>query len=473
MNVALAPSNGGSRNGAISGTVKDDSTKEAIKNATVILSHPAGRGGPTPIDTVLTDGEGRFFFPVPAASNYIVTASASGYSEASENGIDAASRDTVRVPLTLKKLPKPSSAVVGKVTDAGTKEAINGADVILRRRTASPTGVQTWTNIDTVQSGGDGAFKFENLAASTAINPYSLLVSKADYNNATSGNIVVGNNQTDTANVALTKVAKGSMSIFVGLDSATNPALAGAAVAATLTAPSGEVYTGTTDAKGWVTFPSVIAGAYSVSANLDGYVSKVAARTVTANEKDTGYVYLARATAQNSKSLSGLVRDADGKAVQGAKVIFEGNGANGIVLAATSSATGDYAFRGIPTNVNGGTVTVQMNGFAEFTAAVTLTGAASFLNVTLKKPVSLSRQAREAGLLRFARSGSVLTLEFPAVAEAGSLSLYDARGVLVDAVRIPAGAVHAGLSAPSRSGAGFMILKQGASLRRLSLPAAP
>ncbi len=475
VNISLVPTNGGGgQTGLITGTVKDDSTKEAIKNATVILSHPAGRGGPTPIDTVLTDGEGRFSFSaVAAANNYTVEASAAGYASASNVNVDVAGKDTIAVPLLLKKLPKPSSAIVGTVTDAGSKEAISGATVILRKRVITNTTV-TWENLDTVQSGGDGGFKFENIASSTQTLPYSLLVSKTGYSNATSGNLVVANNRTDTANVALTKIAMGSMYIFVGLDSTGNAALAGASVAASLTAPSGEVYTGTTDAKGWVTFASVVAGSYSVSANLAGFVSKVAPRTVTANEKDTGYIYLARATALNSKTLSGLVRDADGKAVSGAKLIFESNGFNSILLSATSSATGDYAFSGIPNGVAGGTVTVTMAGYADFTATIPLTGAASFLNVTLKKATSIFAAGNGMDRLRLVRNDRGLTLEFPASAAAGSLSVYDIRGTLVRALAIPAGSERASLTGRTAvSGARFLVLKQGASVRRMSLPGAP
>jgi hypothetical protein len=471
VNISLVPSTGGGQTGLIVGTIKDDSTKEAIKDATVILSHPAGRGGPTPIDTVLTDGEGRFSFSaVPAATNYIVEATAAGYGSASNSNVDVANGDTVSAPLTLKKLPTPNASVLGTVMDAGSKEDLGGATVILRKRLAG--GTLAWQNLDTVVTGNNGSFKFTGLAASTQASPYSLLVSKPEYTNAASPNIVVANNTADTVNVSLVKIAKGVMSIFVGLDSTGNPALSGADVAASLTAPSGEIYTGTTDAKGWVTFASVVAGTYSVSANLSGYVSKVATRTVAANEKDTGYIYLARATAQNSKALSGLVRDAAGKAVAGAKVIFEGSGANGIVLSSTSSATGDYAFSGIPNSVNGGTVTVESAGFADFSANVTLTGAASFLNITLKVPTSINAIAKGRNGISLVRNGRGLAVEFPASSVAGRLSLYDLRGTLVGFLAVPAGSTRAALdNAASISSARFLVLKQGASVSRMALPA--
>ena len=469
-NITLAPTNGGGQNGAISGTVKDDSTKEAIKGAMVILSHPAGRGGPTPIDTVMTDGEGRFFFPVvPAATNYIVTASIAGYADAGNDNVDIAGKDTVAVPLTLKKLPKPNSVVLGKVTDAGSKASVSGATVILRRRA---TAGGAWSNTDTTTTDSTGAFKFADLPPSTLGNPYSLLVSKADYNTATSGNIVVAANAMDTVNVALTKIAKGSMSIFVGLDSTGNSPLAGAEVAASLDVTGGAVYTGTTDAKGWVTFASVTAGSYSVSANLAGFVSKATVRAVTADEKDTGYVYLARATTQNSKSLSGLVRDADGKAIAGAKVLFEGNGGNGITLSATSTATGDYSFSGIPTNTTGGTVTVSKDGFATFTGTVTLGGQASFLNVTLKVPVGIHSIGTAPERLGLVGSGRTLTAVFAPATKAGSLSIYDARGSLAHLYVIPAGAQRAELrSTDLVSGGHYLVLRQGALTQRLALPA--
>lgn len=472
-NIILTPTTGGGTgSGHIIGNVKDDATKEVLKGATVILSRPNGRGGSTIVDTTLTDGGGSYEFEgLTAANNYMVEAMATGYNSGSTDSVKVANLQTVTVFLTLVKTPKPVAFIVGHVTDAASKEAIPGATIILRKRT---TNGNAWQNLDTIQSGGDGSFKFSDLAPSTQAIPYSLLVSKTDYTDAASGNIVVANTRTDTVDVALTKVAKGSMSIFVGLDSTGNREIVGATVAATSTAASGEIYTGITDAKGWVTFASVIAGSYSVAANQDGFVSKATARTVTANEKDTGFIYLARATAQNSKSLSGLVRDAGGKAVVGSKVLLELNGANGITVATTTSATGDYSFNGIPANAAGGTVTVQKDGFSEFSAPVTLTGAATFLNVTLKVPTSIALLGGNPGRFGIIRNGSALALEFPASKAAGSLSLYDARGALLTAARIPAGAVRADLAAPSRSGAArFLVLKQGSSVQRMSLPPAP
>jgi hypothetical protein len=473
-NIAMtATVGGGTQTGTISGTLKDDSTKEAIPNATVILSHAAGRGQPTDIDTVKTDGEGRFIFAaVPALTNYIVVASASGFFDATNTNVDVVAKDTALVPLTLKKLPKPSSGIIGTVIDAVAKQAVSGATVILRKRVQTGNQV-VWVDQDTIVVGANGIFHFENIAASTQALPYSLLASKTDFNSATSANIVVAANKTDTIDVPITKIAKGSMSIFVGLDSTGNLALSGAAVAATLQGQAGVVYTGSTDAKGWVVFADVVSGSYAVSANLAGFVSKEVTRAVAANEKDTGFIYLARATAQNSKSLSGLVRDADGKAVEGAKIIFTSTGGNGITLAATSSATGDYSFSGIPTTVTAGSVTVSKDGFASFTGNVTLTGAASFLNVTLNKAVvSLAWSASAANGLRMVRDGRNLSLEFPAAKVSGHVSIFDARGSLITLRVIPAGASRAAISGLSAR-TGFVVLEQGAATRRLALPANP
>ena len=468
-NITLAPTSGGGQTGTITGTVKDQATSEAIKGATVILSHPAGRGGPTPIDTVLTDGEGRFTFSaVPAANNYIVTASATGYNNASNENVDVANGASVAVPLTLVKLPKPNSAIFGKLSDAASKAGIANAMVVRRRRAA---GSAVWTALDSTLTDAGGNFAFTGIEASTAASPYSLLGRFDGYITGTSANIVVAANENATANLALTKIAMGSMLVFVGRDTTGNPALAGAEVAASLDGQT-TLYTGTTDAKGWVSFPSVVAGTYSVSANLTGFVSKIVSRTVTADEKDTGYVYLARATTQNSKSLSGLIRDAEGKAIAGAKVIFEANSANGITLTATSTATGDYGFNGIPANTTGGTVTVSKDGFATYTGTVTLGGQASFLNVTLKVPVGVLSAGRAAPQLHLVISGRGLTAEFAPSASAGTLSVYDARGSLEQSLAVPAGNRHSGIRLLS-AGPHYLVLSQGALRQRLTVPVQP
>jgi hypothetical protein len=464
-NISLVSSTGGGPAGLISGTVKDSTTKEAIKSATVILSHPAGRGGATPIDTVLTDGEGRYAFAaVPVSNNYIVAVSASGYASLSNSNVDVAGNDTISANFLLVKLPTPSASVTGTVTDLASKETISGVKVLLRQRVLA-NGIQIWQGVDSADTKGDGAYGFDSLAAGT----YSILASKADFISKTTANFALTNTGKDTIDITLTKIARGAMSIFVGLDSTGNAALAGAAVAASSSSPDGEVYTGTTDAKGWVVFPSVVAGSYSVSANLSGFVSKIVTRAVAADEKDTGYVYLARATAQNSKSLSGLVRDADGKPVSGAKVIFTATGINGIVLFANSSSTGDYSFNGIPATVSAGSVDIQKSGFTDFSGNVTLSGAASFLNVTLKLPVSIANRAIGGDKLRVVRGGKGVSLEFSASNQAGSLFLFDIRGSIIESVRVPAGAVRADLSAAARTGASILVLKQGAVSRKLVL----
>jgi hypothetical protein len=466
-NVSLVPTNGGSQTGAIAGTVKDDASKEAIKGATVVLSHPAGRGGATPIDTVVTDGEGRFFFPVvPAATGYIVVASLAGYADGSNSNVTVTNKDTANKTLTLKKLPTPNASILGKVRDAATKTALPNSQVILRRRGTNGA----WQNLDTLVSDAQGLFVFSHLEPSTLNQPYSLLASVDNYVTGASANIVVANNTTDTVDVLLTKVARGSMTLFVGRDTTGNPALEGAQLVAILDGDKETYYTGATDAKGWVTFPSVVAGAYSVSANLSGFVSKVVARTVTPNEKDTGYVYLARATAQNSKSLSGIVRDADGKAVAGAKVLFEGNG-NGITLSATTTSTGDYAFSGIPTNVAGGAVTVTKDGYLEFSGNVTLGAQASFLNVTLKLAASgIVRAAMQPQRLGLVREGRDLAAVFTPAQVSGSLSLFDARGSRLGVWTVPAGAARASLGSVGSSRAAYLVLRQGALVQNLALP---
>jgi hypothetical protein len=258
------------------------------------------------------------------------------------------------------------------------------------------------------------------------------------------------------------------MGIFVGLDSTGHKALSGTAVAATLEGQAGVIYTGTTDGNGWVNFSVVIAGNYSVTANLAGFLSKEIARSVAADEKDTGYVYLARATAQNSKSLSGLVRDADGKAVSGSKVIFEGNGSGGLTIYATTTATGDYAFSGIPTGTNSGTLRVQMDGYSDFTAPVTLGAAANFLNVTLQKPTSVNRFASGFSGYRLVRNGREVVLEIASASMPGRVSLFDARGARTFTRAIPAGSLR--LSLPTLGGSSYLVVERGGKVENLSVP---
>jgi hypothetical protein len=465
---------GGAGTGTVIGIVHDASTLAAIANATVILGHRSGGGASTSLDTAKTDAQGRFVFDSVAALNgYVVTAMASGYVTQSAN-VDVAARDTARVQLNLVKQPTPNSKIMGKVTDADSNKAVTGAKVVLRRR-AGATFPAVWESIDSMTTGADGAFAFDSLPASVTGSPYDIVVTKADFEDVVSANIQVGQNQTETVNVKLVKIAKGSMATFVGQDTTAHPPLAGATVTAVLQGQDGVEYTGLTDAKGWVSFPSVISGSYLVTVSLNGYLAKNTQRTVQADEKDTGLVFLTRATAANSKSLSGLVRDASGKAVDGADVVFESNGAgmNHITLHTTSSATGDYSFAGLPTGVTGGTVTVQADGFAQFTGNVSLASAANFLNVTLQKAAVGVRMARASAtsLRMLAGPGETAQLEFPAAPRAGRILIYDGRGSLLGAVPVAAGTTR--VSLPQGIGIGrdlrFAVLEQGGTSLSLRL----
>jgi hypothetical protein len=462
--------------GTVLGIVHDASTLAAIANATVVLGHRSGGGGGTVtfLDTVKTGSDGRFVFDsVPAAGNYLITAMASGYVTQSNNNLDVSSGDTTRVTLNMAKQPTPSAKIVGRVLEDSNK-AVTGARVVLRRRAGAGFPV-VWENLDSLVTGSDGAFVFDSLAASAQGSPYDLVVSKTDYETSTSQNIPLAQNQTDTVNVRLTKVSKGSMYIFVGQDTAAHPPLEGASVTAVLQGQEGVEYSATTDNKGWATFPSVIAGSYVVTAGLNGYLTKNAQRTVQPDEKDTGLVYLARATASNSKSLAGLVRNGAGKGIEGADVVFESNGGalNHITVHGTTTATGDYSFEGIPMGVNGGTITVQADGYSQFTGNVTLGAASNFLNVTLQAAVSVRFNRAASGLPRLVLSGGISTLEFPAAARAGRLLVYDGKGILLRAFPVAAGASK--LTLPQEIGLGrafrYAVWEQPGS--SLSLPLSP
>lgn len=473
LDIAMTKTGGGGGGtGTVLGIVHDASTLAAINGASVVLAHRSGGGSVTVLDTVKTGSDGRFAFDsVPAQANYVVTVMASGYVTQSNNSLDVTAKDTTRVQFNMVKQPSPSAKIIGKVVEGDSNKAVTGAKVVLRVRAGSGFPV-VWESLGSATTGADGAYSFDSLPAAATGSPYDIVVSKADYETVTSQNIPLGQNQTETVNVKINKIAKGSMAIFVGQDTTARPPLVGAAVSAVLQGGDSVEYSGVTDSKGWVSFPTVIAGSYVVTASLNGFVTKIQPRTVQADEKDTGLVYLARATAANSKSLSGIIRDATGKAVAGADVVFEANagGGNHILVHATASATGDYSFDGIPMAVNGGTVTVQADGFADFSGNIALSAAANFLNVTLQKAVSVraARSQMESPRLLLGANGSAL-LRFPSATAAGRLLVYDARGTLLMEMPVASGA--SSVSLPERLGFGraarFAVWEQGGVALRL------
>jgi hypothetical protein len=124
---------------------------------------------------------------------YNLTASASGYSPQTNNGVSVSAGNTTTSNFSLAPVAS-TGTLKGKVTDANTTSAISGATVQIQG------GASTSTN-------STGNYTFNNVAPGT----YSLTVSAAGYTTQTVTGVTVTSGNTTTKNVALSPTGGASL----------------------------------------------------------------------------------------------------------------------------------------------------------------------------------------------------------------------------------------------------------------------
>ncbi len=380
--------------GKVAGVVKKMPDSSVAVGAMVILRRQnAGFA-----DTATSGADGSYTFnDITVASGYSIVVSLAGYLTSTTNNIAVDTAKTTTANIVIEPIPAPGK-VAGVVKKLPDSSVVAGATVVLRR---SGQG----GSVDTAVTGANGAYSFDTVAVGTG---YSITVSATGLTTGTTNGLAVTTGATTTANVVLAPPTVGTLIVYVGLDSATNPAISGVALVAT---SGGRQMTGITNASGYATFEKVITGNYSVTATLAGYVAKGGSRAVTEDGLDTLRINLARATDSNTKALTGIVKGADSAAIAGVIVSFRTNGASAITLLDTTNASGEFSFSGFASTVNNGTLTLSKDGYVTQTVNnVSLTAATNARNVVLQKsPASLRRalaakrnglqvQARQPGL---------------------------------------------------------------------------
>jgi hypothetical protein len=367
--------------GLVRGTVTDTVGAKVVAGAQVILSRSGG-GGATFRDTTVTDAQGNFGFDsIPANSGYTVAITATGFTNRSLNNQTVPAGDTLKLAIGIAP-PLPPGLVRGTVTDTVNNKVLAGARVIFSR-----FGGGGSFN-DTMITDAQGKFAFDSVPANTG---YTVAVSLTGFVTRTLNNQTVPGGDTLLLNVNMAPILLGTLTIFAA-DSADSAALKGASVLARLNSTTSR--TGTTGDNGLISFDTVAAGNYSVTVSIAGYIAKSVSVSMGNGENDTGKIYLTKIAEGNSKTLTGIVKDSTGKAVEGATVqlVIGGGGGGGqssIRLQTTTSATGAYSFAGIPATANNVTLTVTKTGFANSTANVNLEESATTRDVTLTPPVAI------------------------------------------------------------------------------------
>ncbi len=329
--LQLAPLSSGS----VTGLVRN-SAGTAIANATV-----SGAG-----QTANTDSSGTYTLNDLPAGQVQLTASATGYSPASQTVTITAGTTLTANTFTLTS---NTGTVSGVVTSSTTNAAISGATVLYG-------GGSTTTN-------ASGAYSLTGVPAGSV----NLVASASGFNSQTITVTITGG-QTSTANFSLTPVTTTTGTVTGQI---TNISTGGAIAGATVKWSSGST---TSSGTGTYTLTQVTAGPQNITASATGYVARTVAASVTGGTTTTLNIALA-----TGGKIAGTVTH-NGAALANVTVTMTG-GKYAATYTATTSSAGAYNSGWIP--IGSYTVTASPSGFtAQSKSATANTGATTTVSFT-------------------------------------------------------------------------------------------
>lgn len=198
----------------------------------------------------ITNAQGQYQIAGISPSNATITASKVGYQNATATVAFEAGKAYIFSPTLYYNGYTPAApSLKGKVIDATTNAAINGASVTLGQITKA--------------TAADGTFEFSALTAGA----FSLTVSANTYQSVTvTGSLVGGPN--DIGNVSLAKAAATSAISGIVADAATNAPIAGATVAV-----QGSALTATSGADGKYAIAGIASTSFKLLVSAAGYLT--------------------------------------------------------------------------------------------------------------------------------------------------------------------------------------------------------
>jgi large repetitive protein len=379
LNIALAPI--GNKMGTIKGKITGAADQAAIADAKVALTQNTNGNWEIVVDSTTTNQIGDFTFDsIPVANGYKLSVFAPGFASQYFGTFRVDSGVTITRNLILGVMVPPSSIIKGTVTDSASSNAVAGTQVILRMRSSS-----IWQSIDTAMTLANGTYSFNGLD----VGEYSLIVGKTDYRTSTSNSIMITvNPDTITVNMALTTIAKGVMCVFVG-DNGGN-AVSGASVSAIekLTGgQTGQTYSATTAATGWVTLANIAVGTYDVTVAKTGYnTTSQSNRTILPKGIDTTTFVLVQATGA-CKVVKGAAKTSAGTGIAGMVVTLTAQRPGGSILTLVRASTtdGSYEITGIPAGITAADLLFSKSGCpTKDTNGIALTADTTTVNVKMQ-----------------------------------------------------------------------------------------
>ncbi|PFG05371.1 carboxypeptidase regulatory-like domain-containing protein [Bacillus sp. es.034] len=328
--------------GAISGTVRDASTNNAIPFANLELLDSNG----VLIASTTADGSGQYTFNNLAPGTYQVRSFAVNYSSTTVSSTVTAGNTTIT---NLFLDPNPGS-IQGTVVDADTLTAISGASV---QAINSQNVIVASTTTD-----GSGQYSFTSLTPGS----YTLLFTASGYATQTLGAIVVSNTVT-IVDAALSRL---SGALIGTVQDPNASAIPGATV--TVFQNNIQISSAITDANGQYMVPGLPPGSYTIVVSAPNYTTETVAAMIESGQTTTVNVTLN----ENPGTLTGFVRDTDNNPIAGGSVTVQISTGTGIIVATTVTASdGSYT---VPNLAPGNyTVVAAATNYQAATQGVTIT----------------------------------------------------------------------------------------------------
>jgi len=341
----------------LAGQVRAAGTSTNLAGATVAAYLGSAT---TPSATATTDADGIYQIGGLTTGAYTVIASKSGYAKQTKPGIAVTAGVTTYVNFNLQV----SGKLKGQVTEKGTGLPIIGATISAR------TGGVVQATGTTV-----GPYGIYEIASDLPAGTYTMLCTKAGYQNFGRIGIVVTSGATTYVNFFLDKVCLTGQVRQAG----TSTNLAGATVAvydgAVLKA------TATADANGIYQIGGLTTGTYTVIASKTGYVKQ----TKPGIAVTAGVATYVNFNLEVSGKLKGQVTNkVTGAPIIGATISARTGG----VVRATGTTVGPWGIYEIPSDLPAGTYTMlcTKSGYQDFgrIGIVVTSGATTYVNFFLQ-----------------------------------------------------------------------------------------
>jgi hypothetical protein len=336
----------------ISGTVTNASNNNAIIGAIVTFRTIVGGGVNIYSDTTIAAGAYQLL-NIPAGSSGTLTVTAAGFQQNQQLLQNLQANQTINVDLIPTGTGTGFKRIFGTVTEAGSANAVAGAQIILLLR----AGVAATTPVDTDISAADGKYTFDSLASGR----YDIVVTKTGFlGNTAATNLNLTIVDSLVVNIQLTPVGN-RVGTLTGTVTAADTAvlLANARVLLTRTTVVGggvttvSVDSTLTNANGVYTISGVPAATgYRLTASMTGYVAASSPGTFRVDSAVTRTEnFRLAAVVVPAGIVNGTVTDSGSlAAIQGALVVLRRLQA-GLVWARVDSAVtapnGSFAFAGL------------------------------------------------------------------------------------------------------------------------------